>query len=318
MKSLVAGGAGFIGSHLCEKLLKEGHEVFCVDNLLTGNKKNIDSFLKNKKFNFILWDVTQRPPQEISGERFDFIFHLASPASPNPESPLSYLNHPAETLFANSLGTFNLLELANQDKAKFLFASTSEVYGDPKISPQPETYWGNVNPYGIRSCYDEAKRFGESMTGVFNRKFKVNTRVIRIFNTYGPRMDKNDGRVIVNFINQAIKNKPITVYGKGQQTRSFCYINDTIEGIVSAMFKKKTEGKVFNIGNGDEYTILQLAEFIIKLTKSRSKIVFKPLPEDDPSNRCPDLTRSKKILNFVVKTDLKSGLSKTIDYFKKE
>ena len=318
MKSLVAGGAGFIGSHLCEKLLKEGHEVFCVDNFITGNKKNIERFLKNKKFKFIFWDVSQRPPQEISAERFNFIFHLASPASPNPESPLSYLNHPAETLFANSLGTFNLLELSNQDKAKFLFASTSEVYGDPNISPQPETYWGNVNPYGIRSCYDEAKRFGESMTGVFNRKFKVDTRVIRIFNTYGPKMDKNDGRVIVNFINQAIKNKPITVYGKGQQSRSFCYINDTVDGILSAMFKKKTEGEVFNIGNDHEYTILQLAEFIVKLTKSKSKIVFEPLPMDDPSNRCPDLTKAKKVLDFKIKTGLKDGLSKTVDYFEEE
>jgi len=316
MKILVAGGAGFIGSHLCEKLLKKGYEVFCIDNLLTGNKKNIEKFLKNKKFHFINWDVTQRPLQEIADERFGVIFHLASPASPNPESPLSYLNYPAETLFANSLGTYNLLELANQDKAKFLFASTSEIYGDPQISPQPETYWGNVNPSGIRSCYDEAKRFGESMTMVFVRKFKVDARIVRIFNTFGPRMDKHDGRAIVNFINQAIKNKAITVYGKGQQTRSFCYIDDTVEGLLAAVFKPKTEGEVFNIGNEEEHTILQLAQIIIKLTKSKSKIIFKPLPVDDPSNRCPDISKAKKVLNFKIKTSLKKGLLKTIEYFK--
>jgi len=316
MKILVAGGAGFIGSHLCEKLLKKGYEVFCIDNLLTGNKKNIEKFLKNKKFHFINWDVTQRPLQEIADERFGVIFHLASPASPNPESPLSYLNYPAETLFANSLGTYNLLELANQDKAKFLFASTSEIYGDPQISPQPETYWGNVNPSGIRSCYDEAKRFGESMTMVFVRKFKVDARIVRIFNTFGPRMDKHDGRAIVNFINQAIKNKAITVYGKGQQTRSFCYIDDTVEGLLAAVFKPKTEGEVFNIGNEEEHTILQLAQIIIKLTKSKSKIIFKPLPVDDPSDRCPDISKAKKVLNFKIKTSLKKGLLKTIEYFK--
>ncbi|MCX6724760.1 MAG: NAD-dependent epimerase/dehydratase family protein, partial [Candidatus Shapirobacteria bacterium] len=237
MKVLIAGGAGFIGSHLCEKILKKGDEVFCMDNLLTGNLKNIGPFLKNKKFKFWQWDVTQKPTQKIAAEKFDAIFHLASPASPNPESPFSYLNYPAETLFANSLGTYNLLELANQDKAKFLFASTSEIYGDPQISPQPETYWGNVNPNGIRSCYDEAKRFGEAMTMVFVRKFKVNARIVRIFNTYGPKMDKKDGRVIVNFINQILEKKPLTVYGQGKQTRSFCYIDDTVEGLMSAMFK---------------------------------------------------------------------------------
>ncbi len=316
MKILVAGGAGFIGSHLCEKLLKKGYEVFCIDNLITGNKKNIEKFLKNKKFHFINWDVTQRPPQEIAGERFNVIFHLASPASPNPTSPLSYLNYPAETLFVNSLGTYSLLELANQDKAKFLFASTSEIYGDPQVSPQPETYWGNVNPHGVRSCYDEAKRFGESMTMVFVRKFKVDARIARIFNTFGPRMDKHDGRVIVNFINQAIKNKSVTVYGKGQQTRSFCYIDDTVDGLLLAVFKPRTEGEVFNIGNDEEYTILQLAQMIIKLTKSKSKIVFKPLPVDDPSNRCPDISKAKKALNFKIKTPLKKGLLKTIEYFK--
>lgn len=315
MKVLIAGGAGFIGSHLCERLLKEGHEVFCVDNLLTGNKRNIEPFLKNKKFKFWQWDVTQKPKQEVTMEKFDAIFHLASPASPNPESPLSYLHYPAETLFANSIGTYNLLELANQDKAKFLFASTSEIYGDPKISPQPETYWGNVNPNGIRSCYDEAKRFGEAMTMVFVRKFKVDARIVRIFNTYGPKMDKKDGRVIVNFINQVLEKKPLTVYGQGKQTRSFCYVGDTVEGLMSAMFKSKTEGEVFNIGNDEEYTILELAKMIIKLLDNNLKIIYEPLPVDDPTNRCPDIAKAKKILDWKPKVSLKEGLLKTVEYF---
>lgn len=315
MKVLIAGGAGFIGSHLCEKLLKKGNRVFCVDNLLTGNLKNIEPFLKNKKFKFWQWDVTQKPTQKMAVEKFDAIFHLASPASPNPESPLSYLHYPAETLFANSLGTFNLLELANQDKAKFLFASTSEIYGDPKISPQPETYWGNVNPNGIRSCYDEAKRFGEAMTMVFVRKFKVNARIVRIFNTYGPKMDKKDGRVVVNFINQILEKKPLTVYGQGKQTRSFCYIDDTVEGLMSAMFKVKTSGEIFNIGNDEEYTILELAKMIIKLFDNGSKIIYEPLPVDDPTNRCPDIAKAKKILDWKPKVSLKEGLLKTVDYF---
>ncbi len=315
MKILVAGGAGFIGSHLCEKLLKKGNRVFCVDNLLTGNLKNIEPFLKNKKFKFWQWDVTQKPTQKMAVEKFDAIFHLASPASPNPESPLSYLHYPAETLFANSLGTFNLLELANQDKAKFLFASTSEIYGDPKISPQPETYWGNVNPNGIRSCYDEAKRFGEAMTMVFVRKFKVNARIVRIFNTYGPKMDKKDGRVVVNFINQILEKKPLTVYGQGKQTRSFCYIDDTVEGLMSAMFKVETSGEIFNIGNDEEYTILELAKMIIKLFDNGSKIIYEPLPVDDPTNRCPDIAKAKKILDWKPKVSLKEGLLKTVDYF---
>jgi len=323
MKVLVAGGAGFIGSHLCERLLKEGHEVFCADNLITGNKRNISGFLKNKqslllrnkKFHFIEWDVIKTWPAKIKNERFEAIFHLASPASPNPESPLSYLRHPEKTLFVNSLGTYNLLKLANEHKAKFLYASTSEIYGDPKVSPQPETYWGNVNPIGIRSCYDEAKRFGESMTMVFIREHKVDARIIRIFNTYGSRMDKNDGRVVVNFINQALEKKPLTVYGQGRQTRSFCYISDTIEGLISAMFKKNTEGQVFNIGNDNECTILQLAKTVIKLLGNNVKIVYKPIPVDDPTNRCPDISKAKKILGWQPKVSLKEGLLKTIDYF---
>ena len=315
---LVAGGAGFIGSHLCEALLKKKYQVFCVDNLLTGNKKNIESLLADDNFKFLQWDVTQIPPQEIINERFYAIFHLASAASPNPESPLSYLKYPSETLLANSLGTYNLLKIANEDCAKFLFASTSEIYGDPQVSPQPENYWGNVNPCGIRACYDEAKRFGEAMVGVFNREFKVDTRVARIFNTYGPKMDKNDGRVIVNFINQALSGKPITIYGKGKQSRSFCYINDTIDGLMKLMFNSKTKGEILNIGNDEEYTILQLANIILDLINEDLKIVFKPLPEDDPSNRCPDISKAKKLLDWKIKIPLKEGLIKTIKYYIEE
>lgn len=315
MKILVAGGAGFIGSHLCERLIKDNHEVFCVDNLVTGSKENISGFLKNKKFHFIEWNIIKDLPRRFNNERFEAIFHLASPASPNPESPLSYLNHPVETLLVNSVGTLNLLRLTIKDRAKFLFASTSEIYGDPLVIPQKEDYWGNVNPNGIRSCYDEAKRFGEAMTATFVRNQKVDGRIIRIFNTFGPRMDKNDGRVVVNFINQTIAGKPLTVYGKGKQTRSFCYIDDLIEGLVLAMFKPKTKGEVINLGNPEEHTILDLAKIILKLTKSKSKMVFKPLPVDDPTNRCPDISKAKRILGWQPKISLKEGLLKTIDYF---
>lgn len=317
MKILVAGGVGFIGSHLCERLLKEGHEVFCADNLITGNKRNISGFLKNKKFHFIEWDIIKDLPIKIKKERFEAIFHLASPASPNPESPLSYLHHQTETLLVNSVGTLNLLNLALKDRAKFLFASTSEIYGDPLVNPQKENYWGNVNPNGIRSCYDEAKRFGEAMTANFIRNQKVDGRIVRIFNTYGSKMDKNDGRVIVNFINQVLEKKPLTVYGKGQQIRTFCYITDTIEGIMRAMFRARTNGEVFNIGNDEEYTILKLAKTIIKLLGDKVKIIYKPLPVDDPTNRCPDISKAKKLLGWQPKIPLRIGLLKTIEYFRK-
>lgn len=317
MKILVAGGAGFIGSHLCERLLKEGHEVFCIDNLLTGSKKNIYHLLPNKKFHFSKDDVIKLLPQKVAKIKFSAIFHLASPASPNPESPLSYLNYPTETLLVNSVGTLNLLKLAAKHKAKFLFASTSEVYGDPLINPQKEDYWGNVNPNGIRSCYDEAKRFGEAMTANFIRNQKVDGRIVRIFNTFGPRMDKNDGRVIVNFINQAIEGRPLTIYGRGQQTRSFCYIDDLINGLILAMFKLQTKGGVINLGNPEEYTILQLAKIITQLMKTKNEITFKPLPVDDPTNRCPDINKAKKVLGWQPKIPLKTGLLKTIEYFRR-
>jgi len=317
MKILVAGGAGFIGSHLCEELLKQGEEIFCVDNLLTGNLRNIRRFLENKRFHFVKDDIIRPLSQRLIKLNFGAIFHLASPASPNPLSPLSYLHHPIETLLANSLGTLNLLKLAQKNKAKFLFASTSEIYGDPRVSPQPETYWGNVNPNGIRSCYDEAKRFGEAMSATYLRKFDIDVRIVRIFNTFGPRMDKNDGRVVVNFINQAIAGKPITVYGKGLQTRSFCYVDDLIRGLLLSMFQEKTKGMIINLGNAEEHNILEFAQLIIKLTESNSKIVFKPLPEDDPSNRCPDISKAKKLLNWQPQISLAEGLLRTIVYFYK-
>lgn len=316
MKILVTGGAGFIGSHLCERLLKKGDEVFCLDNFITSHERNIVNLLKEKKFHFLKHDVIKSLPKELSSIKIEAIFFLASPASPNPESPLSYLNHPEETLLANSLGTYNYLKLARENKAKFLYVSTSEIYGDPQVTPQSETYWGNVNSLGLRSCYDESKRFGESMTMVFIRKYQLDARIIRIFNTFGPRMDKNDGRMIVNFVNRALENEPIEIYGKGNFTRSFCYIDDTVEGLILAMFKSKTKGEAFNIGNPEEHTVLEMAEMIKKITGSHSKIVFKKPLLDDPTNRCPDISKAKRILDWQPKVPLKEGLLKIIDYFK--
>ncbi len=312
----MAGGAGFIGSHLCDRLIADGLEVVCVDNLITGNFNNLDKIKNSPLFKFFKADVSAPIDPEIIPDGVDLIFHLASPASPNPRSPLSYLNHPFETLSVNSIGTRNLLYLAQMYHAKFLFASTSEIYGDPKISPQKEDYWGNVNPNGLRSCYDEAKRFGEALTMAYYRKFKTDVRIVRIFNTYGPKMDKRDGRVIVNFINQALENKPITIYGQGSQTRSFCYISDLIEQLNLAMFDPKTTGEVFNLGNDHEFTIKRLADLIITLTDSQSKIIYEDLPEDDPTNRCPNLKKLENVLNYFLHVSLRDGLLKTIAYFR--
>lgn len=313
MKCLVAGGAGFIGSHLCDRLLAKNHKVVCVDNLLTGSKKNISHLQKEQNFTFLKWDVIKPLPENIEIEA---VFHLASPASPNKESEMSYLKHPIETLLVNSIGTKNLLDLSLKCKALFLFASTSEVYGDPKTHPQPETYWGNVNPVGIRSCYDEAKRFGESITMTYNRKFNLDTRIVRIFNTYGPRMDPNDGRVIVNFIRQALEEKPLTVFGDGSQTRSFCYVDDMIEGLIRAMFKTNTKGEIINLGNQDEYSILETAKLVKDKMSTKSAIVFSPLPEDDPTRRKPDITKAEKLLDWSPQIPLSVGLEKTISYMK--
>ena len=314
---LVAGGAGFIGSHLCKSLLDGNYKVIAIDNLLTSTKDNLKDLLKNPEFTFLEHDVTD----QISNFKFqisnlDYIFHLASPASPNQKSARSYINHPIETLLANSLGTYNLLELTRQFNAKFLYASSSEVYGDPAISPQKEDYFGSVNPNGIRSVYDEGKRFGEAITSGYVRKYGLDARIIRIFNTYGPIMLADDGRVVSNFINQAIENKPITVYGKGTQTRSLCYVDDMVSGIKLAMLTPNTKGELFNLGNPDERSILDIAKLIKSLTNSKSKIVFEDLPIDDPKSRKPDIAKAKRILGWEPKVSTERGLRKTIDYFR--
>lgn len=318
MQVLVAGGAGFLGSHLCQSLLKDGHRVVCLDNFLTGRKTNVEIFLNHPKFLLVNADVSRPLPEVITDTKFDYIFHLASPASPNSQSPLSYMNLPLETMDANSLGTRRLLRLARKHNGKFLFASTSEVYGDPREHPQKESYWGYVNPVGQRSCYDEAKRFGEALTMVYIRRFKLNARVVRIFNTYGPRMDIKDGRAVANFIVQALKNESITVYGKGRQTRSFCYVDDMILGLKKAMFIDATKGQVINLGNPEEFTVLDLAKKIKRAAGSDSpiKIEAQELPEDDPEKRRPDIGRAKKLLNWQPKVRFSRGVVKTIDYFK--
>jgi len=304
--TLITGGAGFIGSHLCEFLLDKGFKIVSMDNLVTGELKNIERLRSNKNFIFLHHDVSKHI---VINENLDFILHFASPAS-----PVDYQKIPIQTLKVGSLGTHNTLGLALAKKAKYVLASTSEVYGDPLLNPQPESYWGNVNCVGIRGCYDESKRFAEALAMAYHRIHKLDTKIVRIFNTYGPRMRKDDGRAVPNFINQALKNEPITVYGNGRQTRSFCYISDLIDGIYKLIMSDINEP--INIGNPDEHTILEFAELIKELTKSRSKIIFKQLPRDDPHVRCPDITKAKKLLKWQPKVGLKEGLMRTIGWFK--
>jgi len=310
---LVAGGAGFIGSHLCKSLLSKNYKVICVDNLITGDKGNISDLQNNQNFSFLEKDVT-KPLEDV---KVDFIFHLASPASPNKKCLKSYINLPIETLLVNSLGTYNLLELAKKSLAKFLFASTSEVYGDPKVSPQTEDYFGNVNPNGVRSVYDERKRFGEAITMSYVRSVGLDARIVRIFNTYGPLMQKDDGRVVSELIVQALKNQPLTVYGDGKQTRSFCYVDDMVVGIEKSMFVENTKGEVINLGNSNEKTILELAGIIKNITNSTSQLSFEELPQDDPKLRKPDISKAKRLLDWEPKAGIEEGLTKTIQYFKK-
>lgn len=312
-KVLVTGGAGFIGSHLCEALLRRRCEVLCVDNLITGNKKNIKELINNPRFEFIKYDIIKQGNKITTKQcnNVNFIYHLASPASPK-----KYQKYPIETLLANSLGTYNMLNLAKETGAKFLYASSSEVYGQPKEHPQRETYWGNVNPTGLRSCYDESKRFGEATTMTFVRNCGVDARIVRIFNTYGPRMEKDDGRVISNFINQAITGHPITVYGDGRQTRSFCFIADMVDGLIKAMGEENTSGEIFNLGNPDERQVIEIAKIIKAMTRSSSRITFTDLPEDDPTRRKPDIRKAEKILGWSPKVKLEQGLEKTIKYFR--
>jgi dTDP-glucose 4,6-dehydratase len=303
---LVTGGAGFIGSHLCESFLGQGHEVLCMDNYSTGAKQNIGSFLKNPRFRFIDHNVSRYI--EVP-EPLDYILHFASPAS-----PVDYLDLPIPTLKVGALGTHNTLGLAKAKNAVYLLASTSEVYGDPQVRPQSEEYWGNVNPIGPRGVYDEAKRFAEAMTMAYHRYHGLNTRIVRIFNTYGPRMRVRDGRVVPNFIMQALKGEPLTVYGQGQQTRSFQYVDDLVAGLNKLL--KADHHLPVNLGNPHEMTVLDFAKIIIELTGSKSEIVFKPLPEDDPQVRQPDITKAKNILKWEPTVKLEEGLLKTIEYFR--
>lgn len=303
---LITGGAGFLGSHLCERFLKEGYQVICMDNFITGSPDNIDHLMPDKNFTFVHHDVTNWI--HVSGD-LDYILHFASPAS-----PIDYLKLPIQTLKVGSLGTHKALGLAKEKKAVFLLASTSEVYGDPLIHPQPESYWGNVNPIGYRGVYDEAKRFAEAFTMAYHRYHGVETRIVRIFNTFGPRMRLNDGRAIPAFATQALRNEPVTVFGSGEQTRSICYVDDLVEGIYRLLLSDETNP--VNIGNPDELTMLELAQDIIRLTNSKSEIVFKDLPEDDPKVRKPDTTRAESILNWKAKMDREKALQQTIDYFR--
>jgi UDP-glucuronate decarboxylase len=305
VKILVTGGAGFLGSHLCERLLDLGHNVLCVDNFYTGSQKNIAHLRDNREFELMRHDVTFPLYVEVDG-----IFNLACPAS-----PVHYQKNPVQTFKTSVHGAINMLGLAKRTGARFFQASTSEIYGDPTVSPQPEEYWGNVNPIGVRSCYDEGKRAAETLTFDYHRQFGLDIRVARIFNTYGPRMDANDGRVVSNFIVQALKGEPLTVYGDGTQTRSFCYVDDLIEGFIKLFFTEKVYEPV-NLGNPTPINMLKLAQEVIELTGSSSKLELHPLPGDDPKQREPDISYAKKILDWQPKVDRAVGLQKTIEYFK--
>lgn len=307
MRILVTGGAGFIGSHLCEHLLESNNDVICIDNFFTGRKENILHLINNPRFELIRHDVIEPILLEV-----DQIYHFACPAS-----PIHYQYNPVKTIKTSVMGTINMLGLAKRVKARILLASTSEVYGDPNVHPQTEDYWGNVNPIGIRSCYDEGKRVAETLMMDYHRQNKVDIKIVRIFNTYGPRMAINDGRVVSNFIIQALKGEDITVYGDGRQTRSFQYIDDLIDGVIKMMNKEEFIGPV-NIGNPNEFTMLELAEEILKLTKSKSQIIYKKLPQDDPTQRNPSIILAKENLNWMPHIQLNEGLQKTIRYFNEQ
>ena len=308
MRAVITGGAGFLGSHLCDLFIEKGWEVLCLDNLVTGTDSNISHLLSHPRFKFANQNVSQYI--EVQGP-VDAVLHFASPASPP-----DYLKFPIQTLKVGALGTHNTLGLAMAKQAKFLLASTSECYGDPEVSPQPETYWGHVNPIGPRGVYDEAKRFAEAITMAYHRYHKVDTRIVRIFNTYGPRMRLNDGRALPNFLYQALVGEPITVYGDGKQTRSFCYVADLIAGIYKLL--ESDEHEPVNIGNPQEITILEFAERVRALVGTAAPIVFQPLPQDDPKQRCPDITKARRVLRWEPKVGLEEGLRITYDYFRKQ
>jgi dTDP-glucose 4,6-dehydratase len=305
MRVLVTGGAGFLGSHLCDALLADGHSVVCVDNLITGNTRNIEHLANESRFTFEQTDICK--PFDFG--QVDYVFNFASPAS-----PVDYMIHGVPTLAVGSVGTFNCLDLAVKYKAKFFMASTSECYGDPHEHPQKESYWGHVNPIGPRSVYDEAKRFSEALTMAYHRYFGLDTHIVRIFNTYGPRLQINDGRVISNFMKQALRGDDLTVYGDGKQTRSFCYVSDEIDGIVKLAYSD--EHLPTNIGNPNEFTMIEAANVVLKVTGSKSRIKFEPLPQDDPKQRRPDITKAKTLLGWEPKVDLEAGLKLSLDYFK--
>lgn len=309
-KVLITGAAGFIGSHLCDRFIKEGWYVIGVDNFLTGNPENLEHLSSNQNFEFIERDI-------ITGLNYaghlDLILHFACPAS-----PVDYLNFPIETLMVDSVGTSHVLNLAKEKKSRYIFASTSEVYGDPQIHPQPESYRGNVNPVGPRSVYDEAKRFSEALSMAYYREYGLDVRIVRIFNTYGPRMKLEDGRVVPNFIFQALKGMDLTVYGDGSQTRSFCYVDDLVEGIIQVAEQEEIDYRVLNLGNPDEYKIIDFAQIIIEKTGSNSKIIFKPLPRDDPKMRKPDITKAVECLQWKPEISLDEGIRRTIEFFQSE
>jgi dTDP-glucose 4,6-dehydratase len=308
VRVLITGGAGFLGSHLCDRLLAEGHEVICIDNLRTGRKENVAGLLARRDFAFLQQDVTE--PFFVEG-KVDAVLHFASPASPK-----DYLEHPIHTLKVGGPGTYHALGLAKAQGAIFILASTSEVYGDPEVNPQPETYWGHVNPVGPRSVYDEAKRYAEAMTVAYQRAHGLRTRILRIFNTYGPRMRLNDGRALPTLMSQALRGEPLTVYGDGSQTRSFCYVSDLVEGIYHLLLISDPAPLLLNLGNPEEVTLRQLAQEILEISGSRSQVVFQPLPEDDPKRRRPDVHRAQQILGWEPRVARREGLQKTLAYFR--
>ncbi|HET9685169.1 MAG TPA: UDP-glucuronic acid decarboxylase family protein [Gemmatimonadaceae bacterium] len=308
MRVLITGAAGFLGSHLCDRFLADGHEVIGLDNLVTGHEENLAHLQDEPRFRFVRHDIST--PTDVEG-KLDGVLHFASPAS-----PVDYLELPIETLLVGSAGTHQALELARRKNARFFMASTSEVYGDPLVHPQREDYWGNVNPVGPRAVYDEAKRFSEAMTMAYHTHHRVDTRIVRIFNTYGPRMRPRDGRVVSNFIVQALTGEPITIYGDGSQTRSFCYVSDEVEGIFRLF--QQGDAQPTNIGNPDEYTVRQLADLVVELTGSRSAIVREPLPVDDPKVRRPDITRARQLLGWEPRVHVREGLARTIEYFARQ
>lgn len=307
-RAVVAGGSGFIGSHLCCALLERGYDVVAADNFVTGSRRNIEEALRYPGFTQLDLDITR---EFDLAETPDIIFHLASPASVP-----DYLSRPLETLSVNSFGTRNLLELARRHHAKFLYGSTSEVYGDPLVHPQTETYWGNVNPVGVRACYDEGKRFGEALTVEYGRTLGVDVRNVRIFNTYGPHSRPDDGRIVPNFITQALRREPITIYGDGSQTRSFCYVSDMVEGILRAVSLPDTNGEIFNLGNPDEYSVLDFAAIIARRLGSQAGFVYRPLPVDDPVKRCPDISKAKRVLGWAPRVELEDGIDRTAEWFR--